>query len=302
MYLTDGGIETTLIFLDGLDLPCFAAFDLMRSDAGRSALERYFRRYADVAREHSTGLVLESATWRASHDWGDLLGYSATDLDAVNRAAIAMVEEVRREYESAVSPIVISGCVGPRGDGYVPANAMSAIQAADYHAAQITTFADSAADLISAITMNYVAEAIGVAQAARAHAMPCVISFTVETDGRLPTGQGLADAIAEVDAETAAYPAYYMVNCAHPSHFEHTLERNATWASRIQGVRANASRMSHAELNEAAELDSGDPDELGRDYRALKARLPRANVFGGCCGTDHRHVDAMARACGPSFR
>jgi len=302
LYLTDGGIETTLIFVDGLDLPYFAAFHLMRSDTGRAALKRYFRRYADLARDHAAGLILESATWRASRDWGQLLGYAATELDAVNRAAIAMLEQVRGEYESAVDPIVISGCVGPRGDGYVPTHAMTATQAADYHAAQIATFADSAADMVTAITMNYVEEAIGVVQAARTHAMPCAISFTVETDGRLPTGQPLAEAIAEVDGESAAYPAYYMVNCAHPSHFDHVLERDATWTSRIQGVRANASRMSHAELNEAAELDAGDPDELGRDYVALKARLPRANVFGGCCGTDHRHVDAMARECRPSFR
>ena len=197
--------------------------------------------------------------------------------------------------------MVISGCVGPRGDGYVPDRAMSASDAEDYHRQQMETFAGSAADMACAITMNYVEEALGVARAARSANMPVAISFTVETDGKLPTGQALGAAIEQVDAETSNYPLYYMINCAHPTHFDGVVASGAPWVDRIHGLRANASRMSHAELNEAPALDSGNPAELGREYAGLKKRLRRLNVMGGCCGTDHRHVEQMAAACSPLF-
>ena len=132
--------------------------------------------------------------------------------------------------------------------------------------------------------------------------MPVAISFTVETDGRLPTGQALGDAIAQVDAATASYPAYYMLNCAHPSHFEETLAALGPRVGRIRGLRANASAKSHAELNESTELDAGDPEELGRAHARLKESHPQLNVFGGCCGTDARHVGTIARECAPLFR
>ena len=297
LFLTDGGIETTLIFHDGFDLPKFAAFTLLDDEVGSQALRRYFRIYADLAKRHGVGLVLESATWRASPDWAQELGYSSADLERLTRTAIEQLVEIRSEYEREGSPIVLSGCVGPRGDGYNPDRLLSIEEAERYHAAQIGVFRDSDADLITAITMTHVEEAIGVARAAHEAGLPAVIAFTVETDGRLPSGQPLRDAIEAVDRETGSSPAYYMINCAHPSHFEHVLEPGARWLERIRGLRANASARSHAELDEATELDEGDPVELARQYRALRDTLTRLNVLGGCCGTDHRHVDAIARAC-----
>ena len=302
LFLTDGGIETTLVFLDGLELPDFAAFDLLRRDGGEEALRKYFRAYTPIAARHGAGLILESATWRASADWGRRLGYSPDELAEANRRAIRMLEPLGREVESAKTRVVISGCVGPRGDGYVPSQTMSAGEAQDYHAAEIRTFAGTAADMITAITMNYAEEAIGLTRAAVAAGMPVVIAFTVETDGRLPTGQTLGDAVAQVDAATKAAPAYYMINCAHPTHFDGALAVREPWVDRIRGLRANASTKSHAELNESTELDVGDPAELGAQYAGLRGRLPNLNVMGGCCGTDHRHVDAIAAACAPLFR
>jgi S-methylmethionine-dependent homocysteine/selenocysteine methylase len=302
-FLTDGGIETTLIFLEGLDLPLFAAFHLFRTPQGEDALRKYFRTYAELARKHQSGLVLETATWRASADWGNKLGYSSRELAEVNRKSVSMLEEVRTEYETAESSIVISGCIGPRGDGYVPAALMSVDEAEIYHSEQVETFAGTAADLVTAITMNYAEEAIGLAHAAENAELPVVISLTVETDGKLPTGQSLGDAIKQIDAATSSYPAYFMINCAHPSHFSSVVDGEQPWKDRIHGLRANASKMSHAELNEASELDAGDPEALGQDYAMLKSRqLKHLNVFGGCCGTDHRHVDQMAFACLPLFR
>ena len=255
-----------------------------------------------MANRFGTGLILESATWRASADWGTKLGYTADALAAANRKAIGVLEGIRSEFEAAGIPIVISGCLGPRGDGYVPDRAMSAPEAAAYHRKQMETFAGTAADMASAITMNYVEEALGVARAAQHASMPVAISFTVETDGKLPTGQTLRSAIEQVDAETSRYPVYYMINCAHPTHFDEVVASGEAWQDRIRGLRANASRMSHAELNESPTLDSGNPAELGAQYAGLKKRLKQLNVMGGCCGTDHRHVEQIAAACSPLFR
>jgi S-methylmethionine-dependent homocysteine/selenocysteine methylase len=297
-FLADGGLETTLIFHGGIDLPHFAAFDLLRTDAGREELRSYFEPYVELAREREVGMVLDTATWRASPDWAQRLGYSPDDLDAANRAAVALAEEIRAVGEDERTPIVVNGVVGPRGDGYDPAEPMSADEAEAYHSGQIATFAASAADMVTAITMTHAEEAIGIVSAARAAGMPVAISFTVETDGRLPSGQPLPDAIEQVDAATDQAAAYFMVNCAHPTHFAHVLEDDGTWRDRIGGLRANASSKSHAELDEAEELDEGDPVELGDQHRALCARLPQVAVLGGCCGTDHRHVEQISYAWG----
>ena len=301
-FLTDGGIETTLIFLEGLELPDFAAFDLLKRKEGEAALRKYFHTYAGLAQRFGTGLILESATWRASSDWGTKLGYGSKEMADANRRAIGLLESIRSEYRSNSGKIVISGCVGPRGDGYSPGKAMSEEDAEAYHGNQIRVFQESAADMVTAITMNYVEEAVGVARAAERAGIPAAISFTVETDGRLPTGQTLRAAIEQVDAATSRYPSYYMINCAHPTHFEHVLAGGEPWTQRIRGLRANASRKSHAELNESPDLDIGDPVELGIQHAQLKSRLPQLNVMGGCCGTDHRHVEQIAAACSPLFR
>jgi homocysteine S-methyltransferase len=303
LFLADGGIETTLIFLDGHDLPHFAAFKLFETPEGESALRKYFRTYAELARRFEVGLILETATWRSSPDWGAKLGLGIDDLAAVNRKAVGLLEEIRKQYEAPSSPIVISGCIGPRGDGYVPDTAMSEREAEHYHRAQVEAFAGTAADLLTGITMNYAEEAIGLARAATRANVPVVLSFTVETDGNLPTGQSLADAVEQVDRATSGYPAYFMINCAHPSHIDNALRGHGPWATRIRGLRANASRMSHAELNEAPELDAGNPTELGQEYAALRrGPLKHVNVMGGCCGTDHRHIEQIAVASLPIFR
>jgi S-methylmethionine-dependent homocysteine/selenocysteine methylase len=296
LFLTDGGIETTLIFHEGLDLPYFAAFDLLKHAAGHAALRKYFQTYAEIALKYAVGCILESATWRASAEWGAKLGYSADALAAANRQAIMLLHDIRSDFESGRTPMVISGCIGPRGDGYNPANFMSDAEAESYHRMQAQTFHDADADMVTAITMTYPEEAIGIVRAGQAAGMPVAISFTIETDGKLPNGQSLGDAIAQVDAATGNAPVYYMINCAHPSHFADVLEKGGVWRSRIHGLRANASIKSHKELDEATSLDGGDPIDLAQRYRELATRLSHLNVFGGCCGTDHRHIDAIFQA------
>jgi len=284
-------METTLIFEQRMELPEFASFPLVETDEGRAALRDYFEPYLAIARERGVGIVLDTPTWRANPDWGEKLGYSLEQLEQANRAAVAFMGELRGEAD-----VLVCGCVGPRGDGYVPAELMSAEEAEDYHGWQIAIFADAGVDLASALTMNYVEEALGIARAADAAGLPSVISFTVETDGRLPSGQPLHEAIEQVDDATGGAPAYFMINCAHPTHFSDVLEHEGAWKERIRGLRANASKMSHAELDEAEELDAGNPDELASDYVALRSKLPNLTVVGGCCGTDHRHIDAISKA------
>ena len=297
LFLTDGGIETTLIFHDGFDLPEFAAFDILKQAEGVAVLRRYYKTYARIAQQNGVGFVLESPTWRTSSVWGDKIGYTAAGLANANRQAIALLEDIRFEHETEKSKMVISGCIGPHGDGYVIGETLTPAEAEVYHAVQIATFQETQADMVTAITMTYVEEAIGVTRAAQAAGLPVVISFTVETDGRLPSGQTLKDAIEQVDDATDAAPVYYMINCAHPTHFEEALAANEAWTKRIGGLRANASKMSHAELDEAEELDDGNPVELGQHYHELQQKLGNLKVMGGCCGTDHRHIEAIAKAC-----
>lgn len=297
-YLTDGGIETVLIYQEGLELPEFAAFVLLDSAAGRATLCRYYERYlAIAAAAPGAGFVLESPTWRAGFDWGRRLGYDAAAMQRFNAEGVALMHELRAAWAGRVGgPLVISGCIGPRGDGYQPGAPMSGDDALRAHRPQARALAGAGVDLITAITMTTSGEAIGVARAAAELDRPCAISFTVETDGRLPSGETLAEAITTTDAAADRPPAYYMLNCAHPSHFEAVLDGRAPWAQRIRGLRANASMRSHAELDTMQTLDDGDPADLGDRYRRLRAPLPNLNVLGGCCGTDHRHVAALCAA------
>jgi len=297
MMLTDGGLETTLIFRDGIELPHFAACELLRSDNGRQRLLDYYSENARVAVDAGLAFSIDSPTWRANPDWTDLLGYTSEEFDEINREGVRLAVEVRRRNETAISPMVIAGLLGPRGDGYRVDHRQTAESAQEYHSRQIALFAETEADYIAALTLNYSDEAIGIARAAHDLGMPVVISFTVEVDGQLASGESLGEAIEAVDAATRAYPDYYMVNCAHPHHLpEELFDKQAAWTMRVRGFRANASRRSHAELDESTEVDDGDPEELGREFGELRDRLPHLTVVGGCCGTDVRHIAEIARA------
>jgi homocysteine S-methyltransferase len=296
LFITDGGLETTLVFHQGIDLPAFAAFTLLDDPDGRALLRAYYEPFVDLAVRHGAGLVVDTATWRANPDWGAQLGYDPERLAAANRRAVEVAEDVRTAAGDRGVAAVVSGAIGPRGDGYVPSALMSADEAEAYHRVQIATFAETSADMVCAFTLNYPEEAIGIVRAAREEDLPVAISFTVETDGRLPQGTTLRAAVEAVDAATDAGAAYFMVNCAHPTHLAPALAEEGAWRERIVALRANASRMSHAELDASEELDDGDPAELAAQYRELRERLPAINVVGGCCGTDHRHVAEICAA------
>lgn len=297
--LTDGGLETVLIFQQGVELPLFSSFPLLDREGGEEMLRDYFRPYASIARRHEMALILDSPTWRANPDWGAQLGYDQAALNAINRRSIELMRSIQEEHENDGSPMLVSGCAGPRGDGYVVSGAMTPEEAEAYHRPQVSAFADAGADQVAALTLNYVAEAIGIVRAAEKEEIPVVISFTVETDGRLPGGGSLGEAIRRCDEATGSYPARYLVNCAHPSHFGTVLAEGGEWLERFGGFRANASRLSHAELDECEELDEGDPIALGTEVRELLEKAPNLSIFGGCCGTDHRHIESFARQVAP---
>jgi homocysteine S-methyltransferase len=294
-WLTDGGLETELVFHDGRDLPCFAAFPLLSSPEGRERLARYWGGYLDAAADLDLGFVLDTPTWRASAGWGEEMGMSPAEIDAVNAEAVDFARLLRAARGEQARRILVNGVLGPAGDGYTVNARMTVAGARDYHHGQLSAFAGAGADMATILTMTTADEAAGAALAARDAGIPFVVSFTVETDGHLPDGTGLERAIGKVDAESDGYPLWFMVNCAHPSHFRRVL--NGGWVSRIGGIRANASCLSHAELDASETLDEGDPDALGEDYADLSRALPQLRVVGGCCGTDLRHVAAVGRAC-----
>ena len=287
--VTDGGLETDLLFHHGVDLPDFAAFPLLDDERGRALLGQYYDAYVAIAERAGAAVQLETPTWRASLDWGSRLGYTATDLHRLNVDAVRFLRE--RRDRAAVEAYLVSGNLGPRGDGYASSEAVDPMEAEAYHRPQVEALAEGGADLITALTLTGVGEAVGVVRAARSTGLPVAVSFTVEQDGRLPGGTTLAEAIGAVDAEAA--PDYYMVNCAHPTHIAEGLAAPGDWRARILGVRPNASTLSHAELDEATELDEGDPAELAASNRALRDQLPDVTLVGGCCGTDARHVAAL---------
>jgi len=294
--ITDGGMETDLIFNKNIDLPEFASYDLLRTEEGYQILDEYYRSYIKLAQQFKVGLIFETPTWRANPDWGMKIGDSADALHHFNLKAVKQIEQIREAYLTEHTPIIISGCIGPRGDGYKPGSLMSVSEAQQYHSTQMESFAQSNADLVSALTLNYIDEAIGVTLAAKQFNVPVCISFTVETDGKLPTGESLAEAIEAVDKATENGPVYYMINCAHPTHFFDIL-KDEQCVARLRAIRANASSCSHAELDEAEELDDGDPYELGQQFAEIRKNFPNVNVIGGCCGTDYRHIEQLAVSC-----
>ncbi len=295
IFLADAGVETDLIFNHGIEIREFAAHTLLPIPDGRAALSRYFEGFLALANQQNTGFILDTVTWKAHRHWAEKLGATDDELKAANEACVGFIAELRARFSGNAKPIVLNAVIGPRGDAYKPEAVISMDSAEQYYAQQLGWLAATEVDMVSALTFNQPGEAAGLAKAASKVGLPAVISFTVETNGALPNGQSLADAITEVDAATGQYPAYYMVNCAHPDHFGGAL-LDAPWARRIRGIRANASRQSHAELDAAPELDAGNPHELAQQYRALADRMPWLNVFGGCCGSDLRHVTEIARA------
>ena len=301
MFVTDGGIETHMIFNEGEDLPDMSVYLLNDSERGRQKMREYYRAYLPIAQAAGQGFLFDTNTWRASPDWGQRAGLDTARLRAANIAAVDFCAEMQAEFAAAGVGSIISGVIGPRRDAWQYDGRMTTEEAMDYHRLQVEAFADSAAAYVSVYTLTNVPEAVGIARLCREAGLPVVLSFTLETDGKLPGGKPLGEAIMETDAATDGYPAYYMINCVHPIHFASTIRHAGGWVDRIGGLRVNASMKSHAELDESPELDIGNIVDLAQRYQRLLPLLPNIRVIGGCCGTDHRHIAAICDACLPSL-
>lgn len=297
-FITDGGIETHLIYNIGIPLQHFAAFPLNDSVEGRDVIRDYYRDYLPVVRAAKRKFLFATDTWRASPDWAERLGYEVALLRQNNIASVAICAEIAAEFATAGIESEIAGTIGPRREAWQYDGDMTVDEGVDYHSPQIEAFAETRAFQLHACTLTNTPEAIAIVRAAKRAGLSAVISFTVETDGALPGGKPLGRAITEVDEATAGYPAYYMINCAHPTHFTPALSSGAAWVERIGGLRANASSKSHAELDASPDIDIGDIDNLADEHMALLSGLPNLQVIGGCCGTDHRHIAAICARCG----
>ena len=287
-FMVYAGTGTDLIFNRGIDLPGFASFPLLEDPETRAVLAGQMQSLMDLSGDMNLGCILDAPTWMANLDRAAHLDYSAERLVEVNRDGVALMEEVRQA--SGRDNVLVSACIGPRFDPYADIPPMSPEHARTYHDAQMRALKDTSVDLVTAYTFNRVNEAVGCVQAAQDHDLPIIMSFVVETDGCLADGTSLDDAMSEVDRQTDQGPVFYMVNCAHPNHFSGVLHGQG----RLKGVVVNASKCSHAELDEADELDEGDAEELGADVAEIVRRNPDITIFGGCCGTDMRHLRSMA--------
>lgn len=302
MFVTDGGVETHLIFNEGQNVPDMSVYLLNMDEAGRAVMRDYYRAYIPICREAAQGFLFDTNTWRANPDWGTRAGYDATMLRDANITAVQFCREMQDEFAAEGVHSIISGVLGPRRDAWQYDGIMTVDEAVAYHSPQIEAFAAAGADLVSGYTLTNTPEAVGMARAAEAADVPVVLSFTLETDGNLPGGKSLETAIAEVEGATNGYPAYYMINCVHPIHFAPVIRQAGSWINRIGGLRVNASMMSHAELDNSPELDIGNIPDLAQRYLRLLPLLPNIRVIGGCCGTDHRHMAAICATCLPGAR
>ncbi len=294
--LTEGGIETYMQYKKGHELRSFCLFDLMNDPKAVADLRVYHERLIEVALKHKVGAILDGIHYRTSKDWGELLGYSAQGLKDITIQGIEFYKDLARQYETADSPMPISGVVGPRGDAYAVGHIMSADEAQDYHSEQLETMKLAGADFATALTFNQVYEAIGVARAAHELDFPVVISFALGANGKLKTGPGLGEAITAVDQATNAAPAYFMVNCTHPVDFAPAFDQPGRWTNRLRGLRPNASSLAHGVLCQLGHLEEGNPAELAQQMAAMAERFPHISVWGGCCGTDYAHIDKIAAA------
>lgn len=292
-----GGFETWLQYVDGFKLRHFCAFELINDERGLECLKDYHRRLVEAAVENGFGVINEGLHYRASRDWGELIGFSRAALEEINIRGIEFYKDFAREYQSDETPMIVGGVIGPRGDAYNVGRTPDAAEAEDYHSEQILTFKKAGADLVTAATFSSVEEATGLARAARAADMPVVISFFVAKGGKLKGGETLEEAIASVDAATDKAPVYYMINCTHPTEFEAGLI-DGNWSKRLGGFMPNAVAMETLDLCKLGHLEDGDPAELGGQMASLARRFPHINVWGGCCGTDGRHIGQIARQVG----
>lgn len=289
--MINGGLETTLIYKHNLDLPFFSCIDLFKTEETKQIMYDYYLDYVKAAKKYNVPVIIDTPTWRFNKDWAIQSGYNDQQLANRNKEAVDLVRGLKDVYDN----VIISGELGPRYDGYVISEKMTTEEAQQYHSAQVESFSSSNVDIITAATMNYVEEALGVTLAAKSTSTPLVVSFTLSSEGDLPSGMTLKEAIMKVDTISGEYPLHYMINCVHPVYFAELLKKNKdqAWIKRIKGIRPNASSKSHEELDNLGTLDVGDMDELANYCKEIQDSCKHIKLFGGCCGTTVEHIECI---------
>lgn len=301
-FLTDGGIETRLIYEFGIDLPDFASFLALFDDRGRAALREIYRGYLAVAAEFRMPMLVGAPTWRAHPECLRRFGFAkADDLRRVNAEAVAFLQDLRRETRTETL-VHIAGVIGPRRDGYRAEDAPALDEARAYHEAQAQALAGLGVDLLYAPTFPSRDELAGVAQAMARTGLAYALAPVIDPKGRLLDGHSFAEAVRLVDESTDPKPLYFLAGCVHPSTFlaaaaeggDRTMPR---MPGRLAGIKANASPLPPEELDRLGHLDADAPAVLAQEILAARRRYG-LRILGGCCGTNDRHIRALAEAVG----
>jgi homocysteine S-methyltransferase len=294
-YLTEGGTETEILYKWGYELPEFAMFTLLENAEANECVLGMYRRYFDVAEAYGTGILVTGHDYRASPDWARKLGYSLKGLTEMQHRTIQFLTDIRAEYEGRVSDVYVSGCIGPRGDAYGTGGGISEAESEDYHSVQLSNLVETDADMAIAQTFNNIPEAIGVVRAATAIGIPIGVCLTLTTDALLRSGPTLKEAVETIDDRTGGAAAWFGTNCSHPVEFEPAISEAGAWAERLRYIRPNATQMEKIALCKLGHLEDGDPVELGHQIGDVARRFPNADILGGCCGTDERHLGEIAK-------
>lgn len=292
-YMCEGGTETEVMYKHGFSFPHFAVFELLKDTKAVAALKRMYQDYFEVVAKHNMSALVGGLDYRASPDWGALLGYSAEGLADINHQSIEFLRNIAVDYSNNIENILIQGLIGPRGDAYETNHSITEAEAQDYHSVQLQTLKSANVDLATAMTFNNVPESIGVARAAVEADVPLCISLSLDGSSNLNSGPSLAEAITTIDAATDSSVAFFMINCVHPLEYEPALA-DEQWITRIRGVRPNASVMDKLSLCTIGHLEAGNPTELGKQMGDLMQRYPHMDICGGCCGTWDTHLDQIA--------
>ncbi len=291
-FITEGGIETEIMYKWGFEMPHFAMFPLLDNPQAAAAIKGMYRRYLDVVAKYKQSALIGGFDYRASPDWGNLLGYSASALRDANLQSIQFLRDVAEEYKSDIDQALFSGCVGPRGDAYQTKNTMDRYQAAEYHAIQLETLKLANVDLAWALTFGDPEEAIGVCMAAESLDIPLAVSFSLDSSHHLNTGGSFSKAVEYVDEQTNNFPEFYSLNCSHPDEFNPAIKQGK-WINRVRCFRPNATKMDKISLCKLGHLEEGDPVELGYQMSDLHSRFPHIDIWGGCCGTCDTHLEQI---------
>ncbi|PTU32273.1 homocysteine S-methyltransferase family protein [Stenotrophobium rhamnosiphilum] len=295
LYMTEGGQETEIMFKFGHDLPQFAMYSLLDKPQALAELKAMYCRYLDASAKHGFVALMGGLDYRASPDWGSLLGYSREALAETQHRCIDFLRDVAKPYVDQLPGISYVGIVGPRGDAYSLNQTITAESAEDYHSVQLETLSKAGVDLVSAMTFNNIPEAVGLSRAAARVGLPLALSFTLDSTCCLKSGPSLKEAIEAVDTQAGdAKPTFYGINCSHPFEFEPAIEPGA-WFQRVRSLRPNAAKMDKISLCQLGHLEEGDPKELGELMGDIAKRYPHIDIWGGCCGTWETHLDEIAR-------